>query len=204
MHLIQPLARGVPLGLVSLALGLSAAAVSTAASAAGARAPARATTVRLDWTEYAPLCNTVSSIGVPGCGADPYPAVFRLRVTTLSVIGNTWSLGLSLTNLIKTPLSFRGPLELCLLYKLSTTRTDCMPASTTSRPLVTLAPGATWQALEEGRGKVPNGRWIRVLLPGTMGSFTSRTGGVISWLSVHAYHFTPGGSSVARYNGDGG
>ena len=36
-----------------------------------------------------------------------------------------------------------------------------------------------------------------VLLPGVMGSFSSPTGGVIAWLTVHAYHFVAGGRSVA-------
>ena len=67
----------------------------------------------------------------------------------------------------------------------------------------TLAGGAGWGATETGQGTIPAGRWLRVLLPGVTGAFTSPTGGVISWLTVHVYHFIPGGHSVAHYNGVG-
>jgi len=176
----------------------------SSASARSARTRhSRGSTVRLDWTEYAPLCNTISSIGVTNCGPVHYPPVFRLTVSTLTVKGEDWSLRLALTNLAATPLSFSGPFELCQLTQLTTVRTECTAASDSSPRPAKLAPRATWQATEQGRGHIVTGRWLRVLLPGVTGSFSSPTGGVIAWLTVHAYLFEPGGHSVARYNGNG-
>lgn len=78
-----------------------------------------------------------------------------------------------------------------------------MPDAASSPRPSTLAPGATWQATVRGHGRVFAGRWLRVLLPGVTGSFSSPTGGVIAWLTVHAYLYGPDGHSVARYNGTG-
>jgi len=176
------------------ALGSSRAGV-TAAPRIGAR------TVQLRWTEYAPLCNTVATVGVPSCGPDPFAPVFRLRVSTLRVAADRWSLGVSLTNLSGVTLSFSGRFQLCVLAEVTTTRTDCRPASADSPRPGALAPGATWAGTERGAADITSGYWIRLLLPGVTGSFDSPTGGVIAWLSVHAYHLVPGGRSVARYNG---
>jgi hypothetical protein len=200
MNVIQPLLRGAPRAVIALALGLC---IGAAAVPRAAAAPPASTAVKLGWTEYAPLCNTTLTVGVTYCGPDPYPAVFRLQVGTLTVASGHWSLTLAVKNLTRSPLSFSGRVELCVLPQLQTTRTDCMPASAASRPLARLAPGATWQATERGSGFVVAGHWIRVMLPGVTGSFVSPTGGVIAWLTVHAYWFGPGGHSVTRYNGDG-
>jgi hypothetical protein len=199
MNLIQPLLRGAPPASLALALCLCLGAAAPRAAAAAAPR----TTVSLDWTEYAPLCNTVLTVGVNYCGPDPYPPVFRLQVGTLTVWPGHWSLTLALKNLTRSPLSFSGGFELCELPQLQTTRTDCMPASAALRPLAKLAGGATWQTTAQGRGAVLAHHWIRVLLPGVTGAFGSPTGGVISWLTVHAYWFGPGAHSIARYNGDG-
>jgi hypothetical protein len=184
----------------AIAAALLLAPLALGASAAHPRAAA-ATTAQLHWTEYAPLCNTVASVGVTTCGPDPFAPVFRLRVSTLSVSADRWSLGVSLTNLTASPLFFSGSFELCVLAEVTTTRTDCRPASAASPRPRTLAAGATWQGTERGEADLTSGYWIRVLLPGVTGSFSSPTGGVIAWLTVHAYHFVPGGRSVARYNG---
>jgi hypothetical protein len=192
---------------VAAALGLLAALCvvgPTASSGAPVAVDAASSaTAHLDWTEYAPLCNSVSNVGVPNCTEQPYPAVFRLHVGTLTAGDGRWSVGVSLRNLTKGTLAFSGRFKLCILTTEATPRTECLAASASARRLTTLAGGAGWGATETGQGTIPAGRWLRVLLPGVTGAFTSPTGGVISWLTVHVYHFIPGGHSVAHYNGVG-
>src|SRR5579859_7068633 len=137
-----------------------AAGLLLATTVAAARAPA-ATIAQLHWTEYAPLCNTVATVGVTSCGPDPFAPVFRLRVSTLSVSADRWTLGVSLTNLTAAPLSWSGRFELCVLAEVTTTRTDCRPASPASPRPRTLAAGETWQGVERGEADITNGYWIR-------------------------------------------
>jgi hypothetical protein len=193
------------MSVIARALRTTPAVAAAALLAAGAAAAAKplpvATMARLHWTEYAPLCNTVATIGVTTCGPDRFAPVFRLGVNTLRVSADRWRLGVALTNLTAAPLSFSGRFELCVLAEVTTTRTDCRAASASSPRPRTLAAGATWEGTEHGEADIAAGYWIRVLLPGVTGTFSSPTGGVIAWLTVHAYHLVPGGGSVARYNG---
>jgi hypothetical protein len=183
--------------LSSIVLPAGLAALLLAPAAAASR-------IALGWNEVAPLCNRVSNVGVSGCAGARYPAAFRLRVATLSVQSNTWSVGVSLTNLTRKPLTFTGgPIRLCLFPSAKSPRARCLPTPAVPRPLVRLSPGRTWRLTQQGTGRIRAGQWIRFRFPTVQGSFTSPTGNVIAWTTVHAYRFGPGGHSVASAIGTG-
>ena len=162
--------------------------------------------VILNWTEVAPLCNRVSNVGVSGCAGTRYPAAFRVHVASLSVTGKRWSARVFLTNLTRTTLVIAGtPLKLCLFPTARSVQARCLSAAPTARHGSTaLARGRMWEVTARGVGTITNGRWIRFLFPIVTGSFASPTGGVIEWMTVHAYRFGPGGHSVASAIGTGG
>jgi hypothetical protein len=161
--------------------------------------------VILNWAEVAPLCNRVSDVGVSGCAGARYPAAFRVQVTSLSVSGKSWSTRVFLTNLTRKALVVAGtPLKLCLFPSARSAQGRCLAAAPTApRGPTALARGRTWEVTARGVGKIADGRWIRFLLPIVRGSFASPTGGVVEWMTVHAYRFGPGGHSVASAIGTG-
>ena len=185
--------RGVPIG--------AAAACALAVLVLAAPSPA-AGPIGLDWTEYAPLCNRISTEGVSNCGQTRYPAVFRLRVTSLVTTAHGWSLSLSLTNVGRHTLALgSGPIKVCTFATPDSTDARCLVGP--QGKAVRLDPGAAVDDDLAGTGGLASGRWLRVELPVVTGRFSSPTGGAIGWVTVHAYRLGPGGHSVAHATGTG-
>ena len=179
------------------------ATAACALAALAIAAPGRAAVpISLGWTEIAPVCNRVSTAGVANCGTARYPAVFRLRVTSLTEADDRWSLTLSLTNLGSHTLTLGpGPIRVCTFATVDSTDARCHVG--TQAATAHLKPGATWRAEPTGTGRLASGWWLRVELPVVSGRFSSPTGGAIGWVTVHAYRLGSGGSSVAHAIGTG-
>jgi hypothetical protein len=157
----------------------------------------------LPWVEVAPVCNRISTAGVGDCGSVSYPAVFTLGVGTLVVRANSWSVAFTITNLTDHTLTIAAaPIRLCVFTSASSTQSRCLDASQTPAKPMRLPPVKTWEAHATGRGRIAAGEWVRVLLPAVTGSFGSPTGGIVAWMTLHAWKVGTG-TTVMRGIGSG-
>jgi hypothetical protein len=129
--------------------------------------------------------------------------VFRLGVASVRVGADSWSIALSLTNLTRHVLTVAAePVRVCAFDSPDSTRSRCLAASHAPSAPVHLRPGEEWRADPAGQGRLAAGEWLRVLVPVVSGSFSSPTGPIIAWMTIHAYQ-VGSGRSVARSIGTG-